>query len=1577
MTKAGSFPALQLLDDKVNFVQWAMALPRLVLASRTDLAWHLRASFSVRTRVGCSLSTVFPLPLPYVGVFDGGGPGLSKVRLRTLAQKRLLNLVVLVLNKLYLGRFASVAELGRPPSAVQLKVFDRLYGYITVCGSRLEEFSVAPGRSGPELIACIARLEAFLAIHPALQGGYFDHGAIAYKPPTLSVEEYPQLVPYKNLDAKRLKLTGTGAWPLADYLDGELWLPYVEPAFLLHGGPDDRTNWPSFAYEAPEQYFDLAMKWDSLGLLRLFDSPSQEGHFCKVFNAYKDVDVDRQIGDRRIPNSRERGSPGPSAFLPSAVQLCALYVPRGSHSARCSMTDRRGFYHQASVSRSRARSNITPFAFPAKRFLGTRAFEMWKTELSGRKALTREDKGDFLRGDPSERQDSALNDSCLLYPAFGALYQGDHLGVEFALRAHEVLLHRNGLLVDERRLQNKHPLPCGSVWEALIIDDYFCISVQRHDVPKECTDAFAALQVARHIYEKHDFAGSHEKDIVAEDLFKAAGAEVDSRREAIDEGCIPAAAPLGKRLGLASLSLRVASLRAISSSLASRLSGSWVSVLLFRRCFSSIVQQFYSFGAACSEVESDKVLPLSRAVSQELVELSIMAPLISSDLTRPFDDLVFATDASISKGAVVSAPIGSELAGVLWRGGDKRGGYTRLDNPFRAALKHLGEDLYDEEDLDESAPTIRRAPLLVFDFVEICGGAGRVSEEMASLGYSVAPVLDLSESEAYDLKDLRLLEWILHMIEQNLFRSLMVSPPCTTFSPAAYPAVRSYKVPKGWKRRRPKVLIGNILAFRSLVIMGHAYSWGRPSALEQPRRSKMAWLDEWRALLRRGLEEAVVASCAFGSIHQKEFRLLLAHLDAAALTVHCSRDHPHVKIEGQYTKKSAIYEPGVAKHFAGAFHAALSKLPEDCSEVGDGLESIVANDLLLASSWTVERSWHWKKGGHINVLEVGAVVSLLKDAVISRSDRRLNILLDSNVAKCALAKGRSSSKMLTPVLMKAAALQIAGGLYPSYNFAPTRLNTADHPTRDRRLPDPVPHSLVESLSLLQIGSLQNRGFSRGASGWIRLSLLVIYVLPSCGLMPHDFARGEGLCCDGLCGLSSAWIWPRAWISESGLLGFCGLHTGWTWPVSSLCSLSLHGCITLLLLLILLVTSLSLPPLAGGRLGLVPKGGRLKTRVGRPRLAISAMVWTCLFVGAGAPLAPQTGNERSRALARATTQLIPDRTVTTETRDRRAIYLKDFDAWLNEAMDLSVDVLLAEKPADPEKISECLVQYGRALFTAGKSYQKYSETINAVGTARPLIKRQLTRAWDLAFAWLQDEPHSHHPALPASILLSMLSTALIWGWKREAALWAMGWSGIMRVGEMLMTRRSDLILPSDAAPGFTHILVKIHQPKTRGRGAKHQAARVDQEDLVRLIAGAFKDEAADALLWPLSASTLRKRFGAVLKELGLPTRREGEQRPYELASLRAGGATWLLGMTESPDLVRRRGRWQAMRTCEIYLQEIAVATSLPLLPTQVNEKIQVMAASFDIVLDRACFFMSCGVPCNAWYILFCKHSSQRQ
>lgn len=610
---------LLLLDSTTTFVGWAMSLPRLVMASRTSFAWHLRDSFSACWQAEGLQTAVFPLPIPFPGVFDGGGPGLSKKRLRVLAQKRLAHLIVLVLNKLYLGRFASAAELRRFPSPLQRRVFRRLYDYITVCGFRPEEFQVPPVRSGPELIACLSRLEAFLVDHPEFRGSYSSLEKQQFSPPAV----------HRSLDADRLQLKGTGGWPLADYLDGELWLPYVEPAFLLHGEAHDSSSWPSFSREDPLEYKKLALKWENLGLLRLYDEPLVEGHFCKVFNAFKNAEVDRQIGDRRIPNSRERSSQGPSAFLPSAVQLGALHVPRWTHKARCSMTDRRDFYHQAKVSSSRARSNMTPFSFPIEDFEGAKALDIWRKELAERGLGGREVHGDDLKQERLAKADRPSE----LFPCFGALYQGDHLGVEFALRAHEVLLAREGLLHDRLRLRNKHPLPQGSVWEALIIDDYFCFSVQHRSVCPADTDSFRALERARETYQRHGLPGSPEKDLEAVDVFKAAGAEVDSADRAVGLGVIPAGAPLAKRLGLASISLRVAALPAISGSLASRLSGSWVSVLLVCRCLSSLVDDLFALGIGSLEDFDGMILPLPRKVAEELVELAIMAPVMFAHLT--------------------------------------------------------------------------------------------------------------------------------------------------------------------------------------------------------------------------------------------------------------------------------------------------------------------------------------------------------------------------------------------------------------------------------------------------------------------------------------------------------------------------------------------------------------------------------------------------------------------------------------------------------------------------------------------------------------------------------------------------------------------------------------------------------------------------------------------------------------------------------------------------------------------------------------------------------------------------------
>lgn len=112
-----------------------------------------------------------------------------------------------------------------------------------------------------------------------------------------------------------------------------------------------------------------------------------------------------------------------------------------------------------------------------------------------------------------------------------------------------------------------------------------------------------------------------------------------------------------------------------------------------------------------------------------------------------------------------------------------------LSDPLAACLKALGEEDFSEDVKREDVPCRPiKAPLLYFDFAEICGGSGVLSRQKAALGLVVAPVLDLTYSEHYDLLELRFLEWVLTMVVAARFRSFFLEPPCTTFSPAAYPS---------------------------------------------------------------------------------------------------------------------------------------------------------------------------------------------------------------------------------------------------------------------------------------------------------------------------------------------------------------------------------------------------------------------------------------------------------------------------------------------------------------------------------------------------------------------------------------------------------------------------------------------------------------------------------------------------------------------------------------------------------------------------------------------------------------------
>ena len=93
------------------------------------------------------------------------------------------------------------------------------------------------------------------------------------------------------------------------------------------------------------------------------------------------------------------------------------------------------------------------------------------------------------------------------------------------------------------------------------------------------------------------------------------------------------------------------------------------------------------------------------------------------------------------------------------------------------------------------------------------------------------------------------------------------------------------------------------------------------------------------------------------------------------------------------------------------------------------------------------------------------------------------------------------------------------------------------------------------------------------------------------------------------------------------------------------------------------------------------------------------------------------------------------------------------------------------------------------------------------------------------------------------------------------------------------------------------------------------------------------------------------------------------RPLELASIRAGAATWLMQVMESGDFLQRRGRWANRKMMDIYVQEVTALVYLQRLPTQTKETVIAVAGAFPQVLLRAEAMIHAGIPLNAWHVLF--------
>lgn len=1503
---------------------WPNFVFRNLLRSKTPFAWFVHKAI-LHCRVGTlfpSTTALFPIPLPRDDVWSVVPKHRSKACRLRRAYRKMLHLVILALNYLHFASPLNVVHLlGRSPSDLHMSLFARLMALIKA-GGPVEKVSIFNcGRKAFQLDARFNELVEAVQSLGLDSAAQYKGGSSEVSVPTKN--EKDELRPYRELCAERLKLSGSGQWDPVPFLSDLFYMPYLEPRVNQFDIRPPREVLPDLSRVDRNEVLKLCKVWDLRGLLRIFPEhcgPKHRWGLVKVFNNYKSEHADRQIGDRRGMNFCEGRISGPSKTLPTATSLLQLCPKRFREMLSCGVTDRRDFYHQFRVSNEKACGNALFPPFSAEELCEFSAFQtMREREAAHGRISDRHVVGDRFGLAPR----SILVESERYVACFGALYQGDHLGVEFATDAHANLMKSCGLLDEDRRLQGSTPILYDDICSGLIIDDMFFISREQAQNLNclQNSKAVGKLLEAKRAYTKEGLLGSDDKDVLGNVVFKVCGAEVDSSWRSVQSGVVLAGTPREKRLALGALSSAAASLRFTSDALHACLVGSWVSTLLMRRqAMAALNEVFHVIPADELNPEKPRLWRMTRAAADELALLSCLAPIICSNLATPFSRSIYATDASLAKGGIVEADVDESLSALIWRSADRSGQNVPMLRSTQAMLSVHDRDF--EHDVGQTAEVKRaeeslmhvQRPLgLRFQFLEVCGGAGVVTRKLIEKGGVCGPVFDLSISPHFNLLESRVLEWIIFMMEEDRLDSFLVSPPCTSFSPAAHPMVRSYDQPRGFDPDHPKVLLGNLLAFAALTLLLAALRLRKFGLGEQPRLSKMRWLREWLRLVMLGAREVWLASCAYGSVHRKEFGMIGVNMKVELLHRKCPGNHQHIKIEGKYTKPSAVYCDGLADALAEFFLSHLSARQRAAVRLQidvDGLEDPLSNDLCTGLEWSTVDSWSWKANSHINVLETAATLRLFRRVARNGGDVRVTYLADSHVSRSVVAKGRSASGALQQMLKSSAAICLAFGILPAGRFAPTRLNPADHPTRNSQIPPAVDGllSLLKDARALWILSSKG-GIKRWASNWVRFVILlspsVIWIHCSASSLRRH---------------ASSVISNSEWEMDfDSTLGFPGEGpSNWTF----------------LWIFILTLLSVSLPSRA----------------VARAR--------------------GESHGDALRRQQRAGIVLEDGRRVTATTSFHRESLLEKFRNWLDAQGD-NFDSVVMSSPPDLENLNQKLVDYGRWLFGEGKPYYHFSETVNAVTNARPLVRRSLQQAWDLAFLWNSHEPAEHHIAVPFQILIALISASFIWGWRREGAIFALAFGALLRMGEVTCALRRDLVLPSDVGETTDYVLLRISEPKTRYRAARHQAAKLEQVDLIEVVKIGFGKLQPHEPLWNFSNSTLRSRLLKLLDRLSLPTRDSNRLKAISLASFRPGGATWLMTATESAELVRRRGRWASFRIMEVYLQEVMAVTYMNEISKDAYCKVMQAFAVFGDVLaavqkfDRAC------MPEATWFF-FISH-----
>ena len=867
-------------------------------------------------------------------------------------------------------------------------------------------------------------------------------------------------------------------------------LPFLSPVFQrIYEDPEKFLKSPE---EMPDpirirgtasrsELLKVFSRWDTLGRLCVCrDSEVSVEDRCELFAVAKDEGRDRQILHRKKRNLRERHIVGASRDLPHGVLLCQLPL-EDRFVLVSSVDDVRDCYHAYSVSEARAKSSpVGPFLRPS--------------EVAHLKAYhTAVAEGRVRAGDRV---------AC----CFRGLGMGDHAAVDIAQESHVNLLRAYGAMREDETLKYRKPVPnpTSRFYEGVMIDDHLGLQLLARKRTRQETlaqpgrdqEVFAA---ARRAYESNNLEAHAKKEVRRGLHVKVWGAEIEGWRGLVG--------PTRSRLfALSRLSGEMARAGPVDTPTLEAVMGLWGFCAQFRRPLFSFMYDVFHQQSPGTIEES---FLLSKGARNELAVLACLSPLCLNDLRAVPDSGLYCVDASPSGAGVCRAEVGVEVSREVWRRGDKQGYRMPMLSQTSAALKGSGwdEEVVQDWFSDSSGPeeesgepaaefeafaegclrredTDGRRPLIPpslgegpFDFLEVYSGCGLMTKCWALQGFRVLPPLELKEG--WDLRSRDLFWGILGLIRGGRVRFLWWAPPCTTYSLARSPKLRSLSCPWGFDLLDVSTAVGNLHAAQSLLLALAQALVGNAYAGEQPAFGFMRALDPWLFLKALGGFEVLFDWCQYGRPFRKTTRLLVNFKVLEKLGRRCRHKSRHQRLEGAAATQAGAYSLDFCRQVAllrwevwRDFRNQVCGMKEEVAfrEGASGLceakvererrvlkgrrkrsSALWAVQLSEGLCWKTIMQYRFKMVQHINLQEAKARRSLCKRLP---RDRRVVICQDSRVNLGALGKGRSPSRALNAILRSEAPYLLGKNLYPSGLHLPTWSIRADAPSRSTQVQGP-------------------------------------------------------------------------------------------------------------------------------------------------------------------------------------------------------------------------------------------------------------------------------------------------------------------------------------------------------------------------------------------------------------------------------------------------------------------------------------------------------------------------------------------